>query len=81
MPHAPLGIALALALTIALGRLGVSLPVPLLVAGMGVAPLLPAVADDLSIEGIGADLVAVVIGAAVPLAFRLAANELPGTER
>jgi len=45
---------------------------------MGVAPLL---ADNLGIEGIGADLAAVVIGAAVPLAFRLTAHELSGTKR
>ncbi len=67
--------------TIALGRFGVSLPVVLLVAGMGVAPLLAAVADNLGIEGIGADLAAVVISAAAALAFRLAANELAGTKR
>jgi len=43
---------------------------------MGIAPLLPAVADDLGIHGVGAELVPVVIGAPPALTIALAADRL-----
>jgi hypothetical protein len=48
---------------------------------MGGAPLLASVAHDLGIKGIGADLAAVVINAAPPLAFRLVAKRTGGTKQ
>jgi hypothetical protein len=59
-----------------LHRFPVSLPVLLLVVGMRVAPLFPAFLYHLGVEGIGVNLFAVIIPAALPLALRLAANEL-----
>jgi len=56
--------------------LRVPLPVLLLVVGMGIAPLLPAFLHHLGVEGIGADLLVVIIAAAAPLAWGLAANDL-----
>src|SRR5260370_16468088 len=55
--------------------LRVPLPVLLLVVGMGIAPLLPAFLHHLGVEGIGADLLVVIIAAAAPLAWGLAAND------
>jgi len=56
--------------------LRVPLPVLLLVVGMGIAPLLPAFLHHLGVEGIGADLLVVIVAAAAPLAWGLAANDL-----
>ncbi len=61
-------VAPTLLLAIALGRFRVCPPVLLLVAGMSVAPLPLAVADDLGVEGIGRDLLPVIITAALALA-------------
>ncbi|HEY1894783.1 MAG TPA: hypothetical protein VGG62_00870 [Terracidiphilus sp.] len=65
-----------LQLPVALGRSWLRLPVALLIAGMSFAPLPPAVAHDLGIFGIHRDLLAMVIGAAPALTFRLAADTL-----
>ena len=65
-----------LLLAVPLDRLRVPLPILLLVVGMCVAPLFPAFLHHLSIEGIGANLFAVIIPAALPLAWGLAANQL-----
>jgi hypothetical protein len=59
-----------------LDRLRVPLPVLLLVVGMGIAPLFPAFLHHLGVEGIGADPLVVIIAAAAPLAWGLAANDL-----
>jgi hypothetical protein len=65
-----------LSLTIALSGLGMRAPVGLLIIGMLGAPLLPAVLDHLGIYRVGFNLVAMVIGPAMPLALQLAANPL-----
>ena len=57
-----------------------ALAVVLLILGMGVAPFLPAVADHLGVLRVGLDLAAMVFGAALALAIRLAANDLTGPE-
>ena len=67
-----------LLLAVPLHRLRVPLPVLLLVVGMRIAPLFPAFLHPLGVEGIGANLCAVIIAAALPLARGLAANELLG---
>jgi len=71
-----LSIPLALSLAIALGGLGVRLPIGSLIIGMFGLPLSPTVANHLRIQRIGSDLLPVVVGAAATLAFRLAANTL-----
>jgi len=71
-----LPIELALPLTVALGGFGMGAPVGLLIIGMLGPPLLPAVEDPLGIHRAGFNLVPVVVGAATPLALRLAANAL-----
>jgi len=71
-----LPIPLTLSLAIALGGLGVRLPIRLLIIGVLGLPLFPAVADHLRVQGIGPDLLPMVFGAATTLAFRLAANTL-----
>ena len=72
-------VAPTLLLAVSLHRLGVGLPVLRLIAGMRVAPLFPALADDLSVEGIGAHLAPVIIPAALSLAGGLATDGLLGT--
>jgi hypothetical protein len=72
-------VAPTLLLAVSLHRLGVGLPVVLLLAGMRISPLFPAVADDLSVEGIGAKLAPVIITAALLLAGGLATDGLLGT--
>jgi hypothetical protein len=67
-----------LLLAVPFHRLRVPLPVLLLVVGMRVAPLFAAFLHHLGVEGIGANLLAVIISAALPLARGLAANELLG---
>ena len=59
-----------------LDRFRVPLPVLLLVVGMRIAPLLPAILYHLGVEGIGANLFAVIIPAALPLTRGPAANDL-----
>jgi hypothetical protein len=51
------------------------------IIGMACPPLLLAVEAGLVIDGIGADLVAMILPAALPLAFGLAANGLGGAKR
>ena len=69
-------IELALPFTVALGGFRMRAPVGLLIVGMLGPPLLPAVDDNLGVHRVGRDLLPVVIGAATPLALRLAANAL-----
>jgi hypothetical protein len=57
-----------------------ALTIVLLVIGMGLSPLPLAVADDFGVLGIGLDLGAMVVGAALALAIRLAAGGLIGPE-
>ena len=73
---AALSIPLALSLAIALGGLGVRLPIGFLIIGMLGLPLPPAVTDHLRVQRISSDLQPVVVGAAATLAFRQAANTL-----
>jgi len=65
-----------LSLPVTLGGFGVRLPVGLLIIGMLRSPLFPAVLDYLRVQGIGSDLLPVVVGSAAALALRLAANAL-----
>src|SRR5271157_5405702 len=65
-----------LLLAVPLDRLRVPLPILRLVVGVRIAPLFPAVLHPLGVEGIGANLFAVIIPAALPLARGLAANQL-----
>jgi hypothetical protein len=67
-----------LLLAVPFHRFRVPLPVLLLVVGMCLAPLLPAFLHHLGVEGIGANLFAVIIAATLPLARGLATNELLG---
>jgi len=70
-----------LLLAVALGCLRVGLPVLLLVAGMHIAPLLPAARHGIGVEGIGTNLVVMVFTAAATLASHLATNGLLRTIR
>src|SRR5215831_12814214 len=72
-------IALTLLLAVASGRLGVVLPVVLLIVGMSFAPLPAAVADHLGVLGVGLAFTASVVTAPPRLAFRPAAHRLIGT--
>jgi hypothetical protein len=81
MPQAAMPVAPALLLAVALGGFRVSLPVLLLVAGMLVAPLLPAARNGFGVERIGTNLVAMVFTPAPTLAGNLAANGLLRTIR
>jgi hypothetical protein len=65
-----------LLLAVPLHRRRVPLPVLLLVVGMRITPLFPAFLYHLGVEGVGANLFAVIIPAALPLARGLAANDL-----
>jgi hypothetical protein len=65
-----------LLLAVPLDRFRVPLPVLLLVVGMCIAPLFPAFLHHLGVDRIGANLFAVIIPAALPLAQGLAANQL-----
>ncbi|HEY6292830.1 MAG TPA: hypothetical protein VI455_14875 [Terriglobia bacterium] len=65
-----------LLLAISFDRIRVPLPILLLVVRMRIAPLFPAFLHHLGVEGIGANLFAVIIPAALPLAQGLAANQL-----
>ncbi len=69
-------IKVPLSLTVALGGLRMCAPVGFLIIGMLGAPLLSAVLDHLRIDGVGLNLAPVVIGPAMPLTLRLAANAL-----
>jgi len=81
MPQAKSLVAPMLLLAVALGSLRVGEPVLLLVAGMRLAPLLPAAHHGISVEGIGTNLVAMVFTLAATLAGNLAANGLLRTIR
>jgi len=59
-----------------LDRFRVPLSVLLLVVGMRITPLFPALLHHLGVEGIGTNLGVVIIAAAVPLTRGLAANDL-----
>ena len=69
-------IELPLSLTVALSGFGVRAPVGLLIIGVLGAPLLAAVQHHLGIHRVSLNLAPVVIGPAMPLALRLAANAL-----
>ena len=69
-------IKLPLSLSVALGGFGMRAPVGLLIIGMLGAPLLAAIQYHLGIYRVGLNLAPVVIGPAMPLALRLAANAL-----
>jgi hypothetical protein len=56
------------------------LPVCLLVIGMGVPPFLLAIVDRLRVYRIGVDLAAMILGAPLALAWRLAADALVRAE-
>jgi hypothetical protein len=66
----------ALAPAIPLDVLGMTLAVLFAVAGMRLAPLLPAVADNLRVLRIRLEFLAVIIGPSPALALRSAANAL-----
>ena len=69
-------IELPLSLTVALGSFGMGAPVGLLIVGVLGAPLLATVQHHLGIHRVGLNLAPVVIGPAIPLALRPAANPL-----
>ena len=69
-------IKLQLSLSVALGGFGMRAPVGFLIIGVVGAPLLAAVHHHLGIDRVGLNLAPVVIGPAMPLALRLAANKL-----
>lgn len=73
-----LAVSPVLTLPIALGGLGVGLPVLAGIIGISSAPFLLAVPADLQVLGIGLEHAAVVFLAALPLAIRPAANKLVG---
>ena len=68
------GVPSARQLAVALHPSRVRLPVALLIIGVGLAPFAPAIADDLGVFGISSDPLAVILGAATPLAFWPAAH-------
>ncbi len=74
-------VALALLLSVALRCLQMALPVLLLVAGMRIAPPVPAMRHGIGVEGIGTNLVVMVFTTAATLASHLAANGLLRTIR
>jgi hypothetical protein len=65
-----------LSLTVARGGFGMGAPIGLLIIGVLIPPLFPAVLDHLRIHRVGLNLQPVVIGPAMPLALQLAANAL-----
>jgi hypothetical protein len=67
---------LALPFPVALGGFRMGAPIDFLIIGMLGPPLLPAVDDHLRVHRAGFNLLPVVIGAATPLALRVAANAL-----
>ena len=69
-------IELPLPLTVALSGFGMRAPVGPLIIGVLGAPLSLAVQNHLGIHRVGLNLAAVVIGPAMTLALRLAANAL-----
>ena len=71
-----MAIELTLPLAVARGGFRMGAPIGLLIIGMLLPPLLPAVLDHLRIDRVGLNLLPVVIGPAMPLALRLAADAL-----
>ena len=65
-----------LLLAVPFDRFRMPIPILLLVVGMRIAPLFPAFLHHLGVDRIGANLFAVIIPAALPLARGLAANQL-----
>ena len=74
-------VPLLLALAVPFHRLGMRLAVAFPIIGMLLAPLMAAVQADLPVEGIGGDLLAVVIPPAALLAVGLVASKLVGVIR
>jgi hypothetical protein len=70
-----------LQLAIALGIVRVLLTILFPIAAMLFTPLLLTIADDLGVLVIGADFLAVIIGATSPLAIRLATDTLLWAKR
>ena len=81
MHEAALLVPLLLALAVPLHCAGMRLAVAFPVVGMLLAPLMAAVQADLPVEGIGGDLLAVVIPPAALLAVGLVASKLVGVIR
>jgi hypothetical protein len=79
MLQAPPLIALPLPLPVVLHQFRVRLATLFLVCGMLLPPLLLAFADDLAIFRVRHQFFAVIIGAALALTLRLAADHLLGT--
>ena len=73
-----LPVPLALLRAVALRCLRVRLQIVLLITSVLSLPLLPAVTDHLRVQRISPDLLPVVVGAALPLALRSAADGLIG---
>lgn len=71
-----MAIELALPLAVARGGFGMGAPIGLLIIGVLLPPLLPAVSNHLRIDRVSLNLPPVVIGPAMPLALRLAADAL-----
>ena len=67
---------LPLAITLHLLRVVQAILLP--IARVSLAPLMRTLPADLPIKGVGSDLVPMIIAPALPLALRLAANELLG---
>ena len=78
LPFIPPLTAIALTLPLAVARrgFGPGAPIGLLIIGMFLPPLLPAVLDHLRIDRVGLNLPPMVIGPAMALALRLAADAL-----
>jgi hypothetical protein len=76
MDQAALAVPLPLPRSVAFCRRLMSGPVLLLVIGMGLPPLVAAVSDDLGIFWISLDPAAVILGAALSLTRRAAADRL-----
>jgi hypothetical protein len=65
-------------LQVALGGVGVGLPILAGIIGISPAPFLLTVQADPVVLGIGVELATVIFPAALPLAIRAAANKLVG---
>ena len=75
-----MAIELTLPLAVARGGFGMGAPIGLLIIGVLLSPLLPAILDHLRIDRVGLNLPPVVIGPAMPLALRLAADDVAGDD-
>ena len=76
MLQAALSVPPVLAFPVTLDGLGVGLPVLARVIGMEIPPLSLTVAANLTVQGVGDDLPAVVVAPALPLAVGVTADRL-----